>query len=589
MSYPRKRALLACDFCRQRKRRCDGKKPVCGNCTEAEADCHYQELPMQRLDSSMPSASMARRMERIEELLKSHSEAISALTRHVTVAPAPTILPEEHPDIAAYPLQSLSQIPNPSSNGANANSPADSRHSGTHGAPRSAGSPSYATDLPLFAIPQKHLTSTNSLLGLPTVKALVGEFPADFFFRLESQRLSPAGWVSGPKDLPFLNRDVTDLLVTTFFSVVHPCHPILDREEFFSLYEGVLANGLHLNLESALCLVVLALGVVASQPPGADTRNGDWAPGMEYFQPALQILVSESTCSFGSSLLLPQGLIFGGVYFAYLTQPLHSWKLIHLASTNTQLLFSSDRLAEFDLPRSGIETFVDDMAFPRAENPLDREKLCYMAEISIRRLLNRVHNTIYNAGERGSFSAKLGRSSLPMSVESLITITSELDRQLVIWYDSVPEIIKPTLGLDPTADDRERILRTRYYSTKHIIYRQFVLYLASLPEEVQPSPLLLEKAQLCIESCRLYLQNTGEILKKPSQYTWTLSQSSFGAILVLTVASLSRHLEHLVPDIFQLQQLLTQNIARWAAPDSSFESIGWILEDIRRKQRFHGV
>lgn len=164
------------------------------------------------------------------------------------------------------------------------------------------------------------------------------------------------------------------------------------------------------------------------------------------------------------------------------------------------------------------------MTFPKAGNPPDRERLCYLAEISIRRLLNRVHNLIYNAGERVSFSAKPDRS-LPMSVSSLVTLTSELDHQLLLWYESVPEVIKPSLGLDPTVDDRERILRIRYYATKHIIYRQFVLYVTSLPEDQEPSSIILDRAQTCIESCRLYLQNTGEILKKPSQYTWTLSQS----------------------------------------------------------------
>lgn len=186
---------------------------------------------------------------------------------------------------------------------------------------------------------------------------------------------------------------------------------------------------------------------------------------------------------------------------------------------------TSDRLAEFDLPRSGIETFVDDMAFPKAGNPPDREKLCYMAEISLRRLLNRVHNSIYNSAEQVSFNATPDRSSLRMPVASLIALTTELDLQLSVWYDSVPETIKPTLGLEPTADDRERILRIRYYAARHIIHRQFVLYVVSLSENCNPSPIILERARICLESCRLYLRNTGEILKKPSQYTWTLSQS----------------------------------------------------------------
>ncbi|KAK2812659.1 hypothetical protein FQN50_001305 [Emmonsiellopsis sp. PD_5] len=499
MSYPRKRALLACDFCRQ------------------------------SLESSAIPASMSRRLERIESLLKTHSEAISAISQQNDLRTTPTSPHAMTPDAQALPAytipvpQTISETA-PVNGGLHAASPADSRHS----APSvPAVSPKFTDpniDLPPFTIPPKHQTSTNSLLALPIVKSLVGEFPEDFFFRIESERALPGSLRNPQQNLPYLSKEVAHPLVAAFFTDVHPCHPILDQDEFFTIYENVLERGLDFSLQSALCMVVLALGVVALQPAGADGRAGDWAPGMEYFQPALQILMAESAMSFGSNLLLPQALIFGGVYFAYLARPLQSWKLIHLASTDVQLLLSSDRLAEFNLPRSGIETFVDDMAFPKAGNLTDREGLCYLAEISMRRLLNRVHNSIYN-GERGSFSAKSDLSPLPMSVASLITITSELDQQLLLWYNSVPEVIKPTLGVEPMTDDREMILRIRYYAARHIIHRHFVLYIVSLPEDREPSSMILEKAQMCIESCRLYLQNTGVILKKPSQYTWTLSQS----------------------------------------------------------------
>ncbi|KGQ01239.1 hypothetical protein PAAG_12097 [Paracoccidioides lutzii Pb01] len=176
---------------------------------------------------------------------------------------------------------------------------------------------------------------------LPIVKSLAGEFPEDYFFRTESQRSPPPGsWMSPEQNLPYISRDVADLLIATFFSMVHPCHPILDPDEFYTIYENVMATGLDYSLQSAQCLVVFALGVLASQASGAGARSGDWAPGMEYFQPALQILMAESAVSLGSNLLLPQTLIFGGVYFAYMARPLHSWKLIHLASTEVQLLLS---------------------------------------------------------------------------------------------------------------------------------------------------------------------------------------------------------------------------------------------------------
>jgi hypothetical protein len=185
----------------------------------------------------------------------------------------------------------------------------------------------------------------------------------------------------------------------------------------------------------------------------------------------------------------------------------------------------SDRLAELNLPRSGIESFVDQMAFPNPGNPPDLHRLSYLAEISIRRLLNRVHDSIYNVEGQKAFLPAALSSVDTIQIDQLLSITSELDRQLLDWYDSIPDIIKPSLDTEATRDDRQRILRIRYFATSHIIHRPFVLYLASLPETQRPSELILGKAQTCLESCRLYIQNTGAILYRPSQYTWTLSQS----------------------------------------------------------------
>lgn len=287
-----------------------------------------------RLEPSTVPASMSRRLERIETLLNSHSEAISAISNS-QISPTVTTV------TAAPPTSNIGQLSESANmaNGLNATSPADSRHSGPSVTTPATGFHDVQVDLPPFTIPPKHQTSTNSLLALPIVKALVGEFPEDYFFRIESQR-AEGKWISSNPVVPPLNREVTDLLVATFFSVVHPCHPILDRDEFRSIYQNVLTNGLGQNLESALCLTILALGVVASQSAGPDARAGNWTPGMEYFQPALHILLAQSAFSFSPNLLLPQGLVFGGIYFAYIAQPLPSWKLIHLASTNVQLLLS---------------------------------------------------------------------------------------------------------------------------------------------------------------------------------------------------------------------------------------------------------
>jgi hypothetical protein len=166
------------------------------------------------------------------------------------------------------------------------------------------------------------------------------------------------------------------------------------------------------------------------------------------------------------------------------------------------------------------------MAFPSAGHPPDTDHLYYLAEISIRRLLNRVHESLYSH-DGGSLSSSdaLREPFRHMPVNTLLSITSELDHQLCLWYDNIPDMIRPTLGSTPITHHRQRILRIRYFAAKHIIHRPFVLWISALPDGQTPPSLAVERALVCITSCRLYLQNAGDILRDPSPYSWTLSQS----------------------------------------------------------------
>lgn len=70
--------------------------------------------------------------------------------------------------------------------------------------------------------------------------------------------------------------------------------------------------------------------------------------------------------------------------------------------------FSSDVLAELDLPPSGISRLEDAMPLPSciAQPAYDAETkeddplmwMYYLAQIALRKLLNRAHTTLYNKG-----------------------------------------------------------------------------------------------------------------------------------------------------------------------------------------------
>lgn len=200
-------------------------------------------------------------------------------------------------------------------------------------------------DLPPLTIPVGHRTSSSYLLSLPSMKALIGEYPTDLLYLLESKNSLPDGLafdrVSVPQPLIELNKEDANDLVSSFFSVAHPHHPILDEAEFGEIYRQFLQIGPDSSIESALCMVVLALGdVCASLPTNHPEEFGNSPPGMQYMQHAMPTLISLSSWSFSYSLLLPQALVLASVYFAYIVRPLHSWRLIYSASTILQFKLS---------------------------------------------------------------------------------------------------------------------------------------------------------------------------------------------------------------------------------------------------------
>lgn len=198
-------------------------------------------------------------------------------------------------------------------------------------------------NLPPLTIPEKHKTSSSYLLGLPAMKALIGEYPTDLFFLLESRKRLPPElsfdkWQS-PLPQVDIPRQLADELVSTFFSTAHTNHPILDQDEFYQVYSQFWESGPDSSIESALCMVVFALGTVAVSSSDHDDFNSS-PPGMEYMQHAMPTLISLSSWSFSYSLVLPQALVLASVYFAYIVRPLQSWRLIYSACTILQFKLS---------------------------------------------------------------------------------------------------------------------------------------------------------------------------------------------------------------------------------------------------------
>jgi hypothetical protein len=182
---------------------------------------------------------------------------------------------------------------------------------------------------------------------------------------------------------------------------------------------------------------------------------------------------------------------------------------------------NSDDLAEFHFPRSGIEILVDGLPFPEFTEPTERNGLVFLAMCSVRKLLNRIHNTMY-AGNSETDSSMPQHH--PMPAASLEALNIELSRQLEAWFDSLPESIKPDLQDPNPRDVQDGQIRSRYFAAKHILCRPS-LVLAAQSRSIQLTADLIENSKICVDSCRDFVLTTVPLLKNRTHSTWLRLQA----------------------------------------------------------------
>ena len=197
---------------------------------------------------------------------------------------------------------------------------------------------------PPLTIPLGHQTSTSTLLLLPQVRCLVGEYPEEFLFQVENCRHpSAAGQAMAASptqpahDTAVIDEAVADRYLDKFLTLVHPFHPFFDRHDLVARYDDVMSRGLGFDTLSAMFLAIFALGATASDP--IDTREAGHS-GDAFIQKASRILFASWAVSFGGDILISQGLVLCALYFTYKAEPLVAWRLIHMASTNIQQMLA---------------------------------------------------------------------------------------------------------------------------------------------------------------------------------------------------------------------------------------------------------
>ncbi|KAH0566193.1 hypothetical protein GP486_000407 [Trichoglossum hirsutum] len=229
-----------------------------------------------------------------------------------------------------------------------------------------------------------------------------------------------------------------------------------------------------------------------------ESRNVDVVPGLAYYALATEIL---GPLMGGNDLPHVQAGLLAGLYCGQLGRVLESWKWINWACVSCQVLLrknkleneqnaarkeliicafwtclqlESDLLAELDLPPSGISRLEQTVPLPpctgkgvtdpAGNDPESLMWMYYLAQITLRKLLNRVHSELYKENKDSKHAG--------WSTES----AAELDWQLGRWKNVLPQQLRWEDDEPPPSDINAARLRAKYYGARYIIHRPFVHY-----------------------------------------------------------------------------------------------------------------
>lgn len=421
-----------------------------------------------------------------------------------------------------------------------------------------------------------HTSTTESVLQWPHFDV----FPSlrrDYTSIFELEQSRPPVQMRSPSIVyPFVSDEEADAILGAFQNNVNFWYPTLTRQQLDNV--RLMAKCFHAGVaeeytvQSCLALMIMALGCASQTIAGLVSAKGlseddlrrrsrQRDMGDVYFEHALRRL-HVVHMDLGSAST--QCLFFAGIYSAFLRRPIQAWEFINAASAKCLLLLSynptnqttedqervrrifwscyileSDYLAELSaLPPSGISRIESSVplpaSFPTHSSPQQEEQssLYLLACISMRRLLNRVHQLLYARGTGASLDA----AKFPY-------VVAELNHQLDEWRDVLPSAFSFTIDTQPCKTEAGAFLRQRYLTCRSVIYRPYLMWQLSGVSGSEglnvhkPSRDALMGCRACLEACLLHILNLRGFSQTVLVDTWICSLSMAAAMLVLLAAS----------------------------------------------------
>jgi hypothetical protein len=478
----------------------------------------------------------------------------------------------------------------------------------------------------ISTMPKMHTTPALHLLQWPLIRDLVsGAYDPQHLLQLEMARESLRLTPNSGFDLT--NASTYAQAFFTYGNVWYAC---VNPYTWNRYYQSALAQGFQEGPMSCLVLLVLALGSASHGGSISFVPVDREPPGLPYFAAAWSFLPS---VMMRNTVIATQCMVLASAYLFYLVRPLEAWTLLSNVSMKLQLLFGSpnripaqwrklsvrvywnallfesDLLAELDLPHSGIVNFEELVDLPGGFEEEDEEdgdeaerdkkdqggarkyqsssrlvdshladrhdELWYfLAEIALRRLLNRVSHIIYQKDSTHTLS-------------SLGPIVSELDFQLSQWYDSLPQPVQFPLTQAPLSNPVQTVLRLRYNACRTIIYRPYILAVFE-NEQAGADPGVKECCRRCLDATLRQLEHITSHREGHLPYLWQGALSMVSQTLLIMGATMSPTLSTLLPPAQRMDAIIAgviSEVERYAHLAPSLKLSAEIIRDAERRRQ----
>ncbi|KAL6412655.1 hypothetical protein AUP68_03860 [Ilyonectria robusta] len=588
MSYPRKRAVTACQLCRTRKTKCSNARPKCKFCSDTGAECVYEDSLGH---SSFDPASLLI-LDRLNQLL-------------------------DRFDSATIPFSSAQVVP-PSDN------PAfhSSHHLQVNKENETAIEPS---DEEYMRIPSSRATCDTILLW----PIFGGRYPANYLLEpllsagCDSEDESEergAGSIgqhaaANGRSVTLANTGIGNIaveenvirLVDNFIAFVHTKNPILDILTLKRYARSVAEDGP--GWDGKTCLVPFSTSLYSSllattstsspstdpnAPTSLNTSAYDLQLSAYYYS-----LARKRIGLLGSTIIRSQCYLLSGVYLMYALRPLEAWHDFVQASTTyyTYLqgrmrsaashgdgvqvsrtrrleqrlywscfkseceirvelslpestlaalqypdLFPSPPVEETDPSPSPSTTAFDpsysDFASPSSGGSQKRHTKSmnesqqhswyyYLTEIALRRIGNRILNALYKNGNVPGYG---------VPVMEMLEIAADFEKQLGQWQSNLPASVKysHTNLLTIPSNELAYMVRGRTLEIQSWLYRPFLYYAIHHPSSDHFRPAMEPFVQKALVYGSAHIRGLG--VRHRHHGTWYALRTGMAEALSLLAA-----------------------------------------------------